>query len=227
MLLHDLPRLLGASVVEETVARQGRDWMFWLLVAGLSAAMLRTGLVLVRGPGPRVQRSAFGWYVLGVGVAGALGYVASRPVSAVIDRYFLLGVFIPVGIVAIFLAHEPDRWPRRAMLSLVLIWTLASGLDHLRLLQRFRGTPRRMPPARSPTRWSRAAYTRLKRDYWRAYKLTFLSGERVKVASNDFVRIDEYQNLAAAEGDRLIGIREQPCPGGERIAGWYLCHQPP
>jgi hypothetical protein len=226
MLFHNLPRLLGASIVEETVARQGRDWMFWLLVVGLSAAALRTS-VLIRGARGPVQRYAFGWYVFGLGVTSALGYVATRPVSAVIDRYFLLGVFIPVGVVAMFLAYEPDRWPRRAMLSVVLIWTLASGFDHLRLLQRVRGTS--APDA------SRALADALvargihsaEAGYWRAYKLTFLSGERLKVASNDFVRIDEYQNLAAAQGDRLIGIREEPCPGGERVAGWYLCDPPP
>jgi hypothetical protein len=201
--------------------------MFWLLITGLTAAMLRTGFLLVRDQGPRVQRSAFGWYVLGVGVTAALGYVASRPVSAVIDRYFLLGVFIPVGIVAIFLAHEPDRWPRRAMLSVVLVWALTSGLDHVRLLQDVGGSA---GPDASRTLAdalvARGVHT-AEAGYWRAYKLTFLSGERVKVASNDFVRIDEYQNLAAAEGERLIGIREEPCPGGERLAGWYLCHQPP
>ena len=227
MLLHDLPRLLGASVVEETVARQGHDWMFWPLVAGLTAAMLRTGFVLTWGRGPRVHLSAFGWYVLGVGVASAVGYVASRPVSAVIDRYFLLGLFIPAGIVAIFLAHEPDRWPRRAMLSLVLIWTLASGVDHVRLLQRVRGTAAPDPSrALADALVARGVHT-AEAGYWRAYKLTFLSGERVKIASNDFIRIDEYQNLAAAEGDRLIGIREEPCPRGEKIAGWYLCQPPP
>jgi hypothetical protein len=227
MLFHNLPRLLGASVVDETVARQGHDWMFWLLAAGLSAAVLRTGFIFVRGARLGVERSAFGWYVLGLGVISAVGYVASRPASAVIDRYFLLGVFIPVGVVAVFLVHEPNRWPRQAMLSLVLIWTLASGFDHLRLLQRVRGTA--VPDASralADALVARGIHT-AEAGYWRAYKLTFLSGERLKIASNDFVRIDEYQNLAAAEGDRLIGIREQPCPGGERLAGWYLCHQPP
>jgi hypothetical protein len=226
MLFHNLPRLLGATTVEETVARQGHDWMFWLLLTGLSAVMLRTCFVLVRGGRLSMQRSAFGWYILGLGVMGAVGYIASRPASAVIDRYFLLGVFIPVGIVAIFLAHEPRRWPRRAVLFLVLIWTAASGFDHLRLLQRARASAAPDPSrALANALVARGIHT-AEAGYWRAYKLTFLSGEQVKIASNDFVRIDEYQNLAAAEGDRLIGIREEPCAGGERVAGWFLCHFP-
>jgi hypothetical protein len=40
---------------------------------------------------------------------------------------------------------------------------------------------------------------------------------RVKVAATDFVRIDEWQRLTDAEGDRLIEIRETRCPGGEHI----------
>ena len=190
MLFHNLPRLLGASVVDETVARQGRDWMFWLLVAGLSAAVWRTS-VLIRATRLPLDRFAFGWYLFGLGVASALGYVASRPVSAVIDRYFLLGVLIPVGVAAVFLACETDRWPRRAMLSLLMMWALASAFDHLRLVQRTREVT--APDA------SRALVDALvARDvrtaeagYWRAYKLTFLSGERVKVASNDFHRAPE------------------------------------
>jgi hypothetical protein len=59
--------------------------------------------------------------------------------------------------------------------------------------------------------------------YWRAYKLTFLAREEVKVASTDFVRIDEYQHLANAAGRRLVSIREQPCPGGHVVGEYYLC----
>jgi len=225
MVFHQLPRLLGATAVEEAVGRQGRDWMFWPLIGGLIAAMLRTLFVLVRGTRRSLRPSAFGWYVLGLGVMGAAGYVASRPLPNVIDRYFLLVVFIPVGATAVFLAHEPSLWLRRAMLSLVLTWTACSGVDHVRLLERHRRSPE---PDALRTLADALVARRVRvaeAVYWRAYKLTFLSGERVKVASNDFIRIAEYQDLAAAEGDRLIGIREEPCAGGERIADWFLCRE--
>ena len=225
MVVHHLPRLLGATAVDEAVARQGRDWMFWPIMAGLSAAMLRTMFVLVRGRRLSPRQSAFGWYVLGVGVMGAVGYVASRPISTVVDRYYLLVVFIPVGATAVFLAHEPSLWLRRAMLSLVFVWTACSSVDHVRLLERYRG--RHEPDAiRTFADALVARHLRTaEAGYWRAYKLTFLTGERVKVASTDFIRIAEYQDLAAAEGDRLISIREEACAGGERIAGWFLCRE--
>jgi hypothetical protein len=43
------------------------------------------------------------------------------------------------------------------------------------------------------------------------------------VASSDVARIDEYQQLAGEAGEELLTIQEQPCAGGEPIAGWFLC----
>jgi hypothetical protein len=54
-------------------------------------------------------------------------------------------------------------------------------------------------------------------DYWRAYKLTFLSRERVQVASRDRDRAQE-------EGDRLLVLRPEPCESDQPpVHGWYLC----
>jgi hypothetical protein len=66
-------------------------------------------------------------------------------------------------------------------------------------------------------------YRVLEGPYWRAYKLTFLTQERVKIASIDFVRIEEYQALARAEGSRLRRLSEHPCPDAEPVAELYLC----
>lgn len=227
MFGHHVPRLLGATVVDETVAHQGRGWMRWPLIIVLAAAVVRTLLVVRQADAAALRRSALGWYVLGVGVMGAAGYIASRPVAAVIDRYYLLTILIPVGATALFLAHEPRRWLRHMMVIVVLLWASGSAADHARLFERYRGHQEPDPSRALADTLSARRIAVAEAGYWRAYKLTFLSGERVKVASNDFVRIDEYQNLAAAAGDRLVGIREEPCPGGERIGGWFLCPPTP
>jgi hypothetical protein len=68
-------------------------------------------------------------------------------------------------------------------------------------------------------------------DYWRAYILTFLSGEKIKVASLNFARISEYNALAGRHADGTfpsgaVVIQPDACSGrGERVAGWYLCDQ--
>ena len=59
--------------------------------------------------------------------------------------------------------------------------------------------------------------------YWQAYEITFLARERLRVASRDFVRIQEYQDLYIERMREAVVIQENPCPGGERIAKWYLC----
>jgi hypothetical protein len=221
MALDRLPLLVGAKEIDDVVARQGRDWMAWPLAGGLVLALLRA-LTLNWRPGARPVLS-FGWYVLGIGIMAAAGYVVTRSAAQNIYRYYLIALLIPVGITAVFLAAEPRPWLRRAMIALVAIWTVFSGVDHVRLFARYHrgGEP---DEARTLADALMARQVRIaEAGYWRAYKLTFLTGERVIVASSDVARIDEYQSKADAAGDQLRTIQERPCVGGEPIAGWFLC----
>ena len=40
----------------------------------------------------------------------------------------------------------------------------------------------------------------------------------------DFVRIQEYQDLFFERLRDARVLEERPCPGGERVARWYLCN---
>ena len=60
--------------------------------------------------------------------------------------------------------------------------------------------------------------------YWTAYAVTFLTDERVIIASTDLARIDQYQSYALSRGDS-VRISEQPCGPGEKIARWDVCPQ--
>ena len=175
-----------------------------------------------RDPGAR-HRTEFAWYLLGVGLTAAAAYIATRDATGTIDRYLLMTLFIPIAIAAIFLEIEPQRWARRAFLVVLLVWAGGSAVDHLRLAGRYWGGREpndiRVIADALVARGYRVALS----TYWRAYKITYIAEERVKVAASDFVRISEYQRLADAEGDRLIEIRERACPGGEAIGVWFLC----
>jgi len=224
MILHHLPRLYGAMRVEDAIANQGRDWMFWPVGLALVYALFRSVAALRKKP-VWDSSTAFALYLCGIGVMAATGYVATRDADALIDRYLLLALYLPIGIVALFFATETTRWSRRAMVALMVTWALLSGVDHLHQAQRYWG--RRQPnPLRGleQTLVARGIHVAVA-EYWRAYKLTFLSRERIVVASNNVIRIEEYQRLADAEGDRLITIQERSCPGGERVEVWYLCHE--
>ena len=62
--------------------------------------------------------------------------------------------------------------------------------------------------------------------YWHAYALTFMTAERVIVASLDLERIREYQILADQAGAGVVTIQREPCadqPQDEPVAGWHLC----
>jgi hypothetical protein len=121
------------------------------------------------------------------------------------------------------LAADPSRWWRRAVVGLVGLWALFSAVDHVALARRY-------APIAPPDDVGVVAGLLAERGvkvaeagYWRAYKLTFVSGERVIVASTDFVRIQAYRDLANQQGPALRRVQEQPCPGGEPIGPWFLC----
>jgi hypothetical protein len=55
-----------------------------------------------------------------------------------------------------------------------------------------------------------------------AYHLSFISGERVRVSANDYVRVKAYYEEAAATRAPTIGTTA--CSGGETlISGVYAC----
>jgi hypothetical protein len=60
-------------------------------------------------------------------------------------------------------------------------------------------------------------------DYWLAYALTFLTQERVIVASEDYIRINQYQFDVEGHQSEAIRISRTPCPNGEPVAGVYFC----
>jgi hypothetical protein len=61
-------------------------------------------------------------------------------------------------------------------------------------------------------------------DYWLAYTLTFLTNERVVVASEDLARIQEYRRLFNQHRSEAIRISRGPCEGGRRVVGSvYFC----
>jgi hypothetical protein len=215
--------LVGAKYLDEAAIQQGRDWVFWPLAA---AFLLTAGRVasLLRDRAGRLSALSrpFIWYVLGVGVVSAVMVVALRPINGMPFRYLLLTLLLPVGLTAALLALEPRRWVRGAVVAVAIGWASLSAVDHVRLYSRFAaGEPN--PLRDLADALVARGVTVTEAPYWRAYKLTFLAQERVKIGALEFVRIDEYLRLAMGERDRLRRLSEQPCPGGEAIAGWYLC----
>lgn len=215
MAIHHIPRLAGS------VAPSGelRSWLTWAIVIVVAMALVRA----LASWDFRQQRFPFGLYLLGIGLAAAAGYIVTRPAGEDTPRYYLLALFIPVGAVATFFANERQRWLRRAMLAAILAWAAVTGVDHAREFARFRSGAE-PDEARAIADALLARHVQVAQaGYWRAYKLTFMTGERVKIAATGLSRIDEYERLAAQAGPALRAIQDEPCTGGIPVATAFLC----
>lgn len=220
MLTVHFPRLLGAHYVDEGYASQGHDWLFWPLMLALVAGLIR----ISRGRAPAPRTTDFAIYLLLVGLTSLAAYIATRPAEQSMDRYYLFGLLIPGGIVAWLLTVEPKAIWRAATIGAVAVWIVCTGADYVKLANRYWGKNEPNAIRELSDALIARHITVAKAGYWRAYKTTFISGERVKIASSDYIRIEEYQKLADAQGDALVTIQEKPCPAaGEHVGRWYLC----
>lgn len=200
---------------------EGRPWLGYVLGVMLVAALVRVAMLLISQP--QTIHAPFAWYLLGVGAVAALAYAVTRPGDDVTERYILLSLFIPVGVTAIWLAMEPLTQVRGVVIGVVIACTMFAGADHWRQFNSYLSGEVPNPIRALGNELEARGITIAEAPYWRAYKLTFMTGERVRIASTDVVRITEYQTLAQAEGDKLIRISEEPCEGGEKVGDFFLC----
>jgi hypothetical protein len=168
--------------------------------------------------------SSFAVYLAAVGAIAACVYFVTRDLSMGTFRYGLLALFMPIGIGALLLSADSPRsstWP--AALALILL-SSSAAVDHLAVLSRSATRP---PPKRLRAvadYLTQRHITVAEAGYWRAYALTFLTGERVRVASTFSERILEYRRLADEQGSSLVVVSDAPCDG-ERVASWYICRK--
>ena len=207
----------------------------WLAGACLLAATGRLVLLLAphagawrdrsfaRQLGTQVARAPIAFYMVGVGAVAVVAFIAAKPVLAGYSRYAILGLLIPVGLTAAILALEPHRVVRRAATVLVIGWAVLAVIDNVRVLAMHIRQPVANPVRELADRLVERHVPVASAGYWDAYITTFIAQERVRVASSDFVRIQEYQQLFFERLSDARLLQHGPCPGGEQVARWYLC----
>ena len=151
-----LPELLGGRGTPSPVGPWGHRWIAWLL--GLAAVVACARVLFLRAIPrhddlARHRDSSFALYMIGIGVVGAGVYIATRPVDSVVHRYFLLAVFIPVGLTALWLTVEPRRHLRHLALACVAAWAVSSGVDNWRYLAPWLSGLSRIRQGKSPMPW--------------------------------------------------------------------------
>jgi hypothetical protein len=129
-------------------------------------------------------------------------------------RYVLLAILAPIGLAAAWLRLETGRRARVGLALALGAWSLLSLAGHVRLVDEY---VRRTPPAyrRALTDYLVSHQVRLARgDYWTGYHVSFLSKERVVVATDGVWRVLAYQRWADARPRSTYLLSRQPCAGG-------------
>lgn len=177
-----------------------------------------------QGFSPAPVRVGFTFYLGLIGSFAIVFYAWGRcgELSIFTLRYGLLGLFAMIALTAGALQSTP--LVRRIAIALVLVWTLASAAAHVRIVAEYARQP--------PPNWRGIIADYLvergvkyaKADYWTAYHVTFLSGERVIVGADDPTRIATYQRLLEAHRDEVWSITKERCAAGlQVIPEWYVC----
>src|SRR5581483_9107339 len=141
---------------------------------------------------PIPARVDFAVYLFGVGLVAALAYVASRSIEGGrVDRYLLLVLYAPIGLMAMLLALERRAAVRAAAVALAAVLACVSLIDHAALFSQYaRGAEPDGLQVLADELVARGIRT-AEAGYWRAYRTTFLAKERVKITATDHMRIEE------------------------------------
>ncbi|HEY7445073.1 MAG TPA: hypothetical protein VH701_21775 [Vicinamibacterales bacterium] len=205
-------------------------WVVMLMLASLVATCLTLAgpavLRAARDQGPPFDRLQFPIYLSSTGLASAFMYAIGRcgVISIFTIRYDLLSVLIPIGLMAAFFTVERNRRLMLAAVVLVSGWAAVSAFGHGRLLAEY--------VTRTPVNRDREAIAELNKrqirygtaDYWIAYRLTFLSKERIILAATGVSRIYDYNRIVASHRQDPIFLSRRPCGEGPKLAdGVYLC----
>jgi hypothetical protein len=202
---------------------QGADWLWPVLLAATLLLLLRTGFLLASGSALDRHAGWFCCYLMMIGVQAMTMYaVMCGQRSHLTMRYMLLGLLLPIGLWGLHMALENRRAAKVASLGVVLAWATISAAAHGRLLREYI----EMPPTADHRLLANHLVSRgirhARANFWDAYHVTFLTAERVRVASSNIVRIREYGDLFELHESHAVLISTSPC-NGSHVARWWVC----
>jgi hypothetical protein len=211
----------------ESAGRQGLPWGPWLLLPVIGIPTMR--LMTSRASRLTPPASDFPAYLLLVSGLSVAGYLVGR--CGAIDfytmRYELLSVLGAVGLAGWYLRVERSR-------PVLAVWTMGcaaifaiSIAGHARLLAEYAAGRQPFPLKQDLIRELDArsihyAYA----DYWTSYYVSFMTRERIIVASDEVVKVRTYNRLIGVHRDEAIRISRRPCPGGQPLTPAYWACKP-
>jgi hypothetical protein len=230
MLEEHLPQLFGVFGFRPSLINVGLfvhvGWPELLPLLALLAAALLLWLAVDVARHRSFAGTAFPIYLGLIAIQSALVYPLTRNPTMFTFRYGLLALLLPVSLGALSLQASRPVGLRAIGAMVLALLASAACLDHLTVI---RSTGLEPPPPRlAPlvAHLEARGYTVARAGYWRAYALSFLAQERVRVASTDMQRIREYQLSADQAGPAALLIDPEPCKGREEVEvfeGWHFC----
>jgi hypothetical protein len=224
LLFGSKPQQLVEYGIESHVA-QGMWGAGMLLAAIMIFAIVRIGYIVARERRWRPELDACAYLVL-AGALSASAYVIARCGVLTIYKmnYDLLSLLGAVGIAAWYLKAEPSTRLRSIWLTALVTWTAIHGVSHARLWTEY--------AIRAPIGGKRELIAALDArgarygiaDYALSYPITFLTNERILMASSTRVRVLEYQRTVAAHHAEATRVARRPCGSEPPVVGHiYLC----
>jgi hypothetical protein len=174
------------------------------------------------------EADAFVLYLTAIALQTLLAYGLNSGIVAAdppIVRYLLFTLLLPVAVLAWFFLRETGPALRAAVVALICSWAALTFTDDIRLLHQYRRAPPADPHREIADYLTGHGIGFARAGYWDAYVITFLSGERVIVASTEKVRISSYQSLVERNSADAVTLRRRPCAEGVVVSAW--CVQKP
>jgi hypothetical protein len=209
----------------ESAVRQGAPASAWLLVPVFGIPIVRIVWLRLTGGAER-SRCDFCVYLMLTAALSLAGYLIGR--CGAIDfytmRYELLSIVGAAGLSAWYLRIERSR-------TLLAIWTTCCAVvfaisltAHARLVVEYVTHPP-VAPKQELVRALEARHIQYGyADFWVAYYVTFLSKERVILASEDLVKVRTHNRIVDAHRGEAVRVSRRPCTGGEQLTpAFWTC----
>lgn len=222
---HTLPTLVGTRGRGENEYFVGQPapaapWLWRALVAGLLLALVRSASVAWR------LQTSMPPFVAFIGLAGIQSVVVYTSSCSVRDpalvRYALLALLVPIAVAAWHLRVEPTRWGRWTSVALLAGWMVWSAASHGRIVREYLQQPPVTPQSLVAVELERRGVRYGRASYWIAHHVTFLTGERVRLASDYPPRILIY-DTEVSRASRTVDILSGPCPNGTQAGSLWIC----
>jgi hypothetical protein len=196
----------------------------YVVYGAVIAWLIALAAAIVRRPIDRRELDGMSAYLVlvGAGQAAAFVLLGYAPRDVMLVRYVLLTLLGLCGLVAVAW-RRPGL--RTATAAVILLMTAVNLSGNIRLLREYASDP----PARDLNVLADALVQRgiryAESDYWTAYDVAFVSGERVIASTPRGVgnRMARYLDELDAHRGEVFTIGPASGPGCESILRWQVC----